>query len=306
MPVASDPRQAAIVGTTASGKSTAAMAVARQLGNVELVSADSMAIYRGMDLATAKASASDRAEIPHHLIDLCEPSVEFTVAEFQAAGLKAMAGIAERGKHAVLVGGSGLYQRSLVDQLEIPSSFPELRAALEARVEAGELPALYAELQEVDPEAASRIEPGNARRTVRALEVIQGTGRRFSESSPSLNAYPEAAVRQWGISFDPERVDEAIEARFAQWMEQGLLAEVEALLAAPEPPSRTAMQAAGYAELAEHLQHGLALEEAVERSVLRSRQLARRQWRWFRRDPRITWTETPEACAEAVAAYLGS
>jgi len=297
-------KQVAIVGTTASGKSQVAMALAKELGNIELVSADSMAIYRGMDLATAKASVADRNLVPHHLIDIADPTEEFSVAAFQAAGVAALASVAKRGNHAIVVGGSGLYQRSLIDQLEIPPMYPEHRAQLEAEVAEGKMPELYGELLAADPEAASRIEASNARRLVRALEVIRGGAGKFSDHAPSLKSYPETAIPQWGISFAPELVDQRIEERFATWIAAGLVEEVEALLSLGKPLNRTALQAAGYAEMIEHLSGAISLDEAVARSCARSRQLARRQWRWFRRDPRITWLASPDEAIYAMREVL--
>jgi len=253
-----------------------------------------MSVYRGMDIATAKPTAAERATVPHHLIDLVDPDEEFTVSMFQAAARRALADIAERGGRALLVGGTGLYVRAVVDDLDLPGRFPEVAAGLERDAEAEGTGRLYERLAELDPLAASRITPGNRRRVVRALEVTIGSGRPFSSFGPGLEAYPPSRFAQVGLPFDPARVDAAIEARFHRWMQSGLLEEVRALAARTGGLSRTARQALGYKELLDHLEGGEPLSEAVERAVRRTRAFARRQWAWFRRDPRITWVVPDE------------
>jgi tRNA dimethylallyltransferase len=291
----------ALVGTTASGKSAAAFEVARRRGDTELVSVDSMSVYRGMDIATAKPSAAERAAVPHHLLDLVDPDAEFTVAEFQAAARQALADIAARGRRALLVGGTGLYLRAVVDDLDLPGRYPEVAAGLEARADRpGGLEALHAELVALDPMAAARMNPTNRRRVVRALEVTLGSGRPFSSFGPGLTAYRPAAVTLVGIPFDPVAVDARIEARFTGWMEAGLLDEVRALAARPAGLSRTARQALGYRELLAHLEAGVPLADAVAEAVRRTRAFARRQWAWFRRDPRIDWIAPGADAVEAL------
>jgi tRNA dimethylallyltransferase len=281
----------ALVGVTASGKSAAALALAMRRGDTDLVSVDSMCVYRGMDIGTSKPDAAARAAVPHHLLDLVDPDQDFAVTDFQAAARRALEDIAGRSRHAVLVGGTGLYLRSVVDHLEIPGRFPEVAAALEAELDDGRAqPAdLHARLTELDPVVASRREPTNLRRVVRALEVTLGAGRPFSDFGPGLEAYPADGIAQIGIHVDPREVDRRIEDRFAAMVAAGLLEEVRALAARPGGMSRTARQALGYKELLAHVEDGVPLEDCLEEAVRRTRQFARRQAAWFRRDPRITW-----------------
>jgi tRNA dimethylallyltransferase len=281
----------ALVGVTASGKSAAALALAMRRGDTDLVSVDSMCVYRGMDIGTSKPDAAARAAVPHHLLDLVDPDQDFAVTDFQAAARRALEDIAGRGRHAVLVGGTGLYLRSVVDHLEIPGRFPEVAAALEAELDDGRAqPAdFHARLTELDPVAASRMEPTNRRRVVRALEVTLGAGRPFSDFGPGLEAYPADGIAQIGIHVDPREVDRRIEDRFAAMVAAGLLEEVRALAARPGGMSRTARQALGYKELLAHVEDGVPLEDCLEEAVRRTRQFARRQAAWFRRDPRIRW-----------------
>jgi tRNA dimethylallyltransferase len=281
----------ALVGVTASGKSAAALALAMRRGDTDLVSVDSMCVYRGMDIGTSKPDAAARAAVPHHLLDLVDPDQDFAVTDFQAAARRALEDIAGRGRHAVLVGGTGLYLRSVVDHLEIPGRFPAVAAALEAELDDGRAqPAdLHARLTELDPVAASRMEPTNRRRVVRALEVTLGAGRPFSDFGPGLEAYPADGIAQIGIHVDPREVDRRIEDRFAAMVAAGLLEEVRALAARPGGMSRTARQALGYKELLAHVEDGVPLGDCLEEAVRRTRQFARRQAAWFRRDPRIRW-----------------
>jgi len=282
----------ALVGPTASGKSALALAAARARPGVELVSVDSMAVYRGMDIGTDKPTPAERAAVPYHLLDLVEPSEEFTVQRFQAAADAALADIAARGGRALLVGGTGLYLRAVVDRLRIPGRWPALSAALDAEAgRPGGTARLHAELARLDPAAAARIEPGNRRRVVRALEVTRGSGRPFSSFGPGLEAYPPTPVVLVGLRLDPARHDARIEARFTGLLERGLLEEVRALAAAPGGLARTARQALGYRELLAHLEEGVPLETAVAEALRRTRAFARRQWAWFRRDPRIRWLD---------------
>jgi len=298
----------ALVGVTASGKSEAALEVARRRGDVEIVSVDSMCVYRAMDLGTSKPSRAVRAEIPHHLIDLVDPDEEFTVAEFQRAAKAALEAIDERGHHAVLVGGTGLYLRSVIDDLSIPGRFPEVADELEAALNAGEVdvPDLHARLVALDPVAAQRMESTNRRRIVRALEVTIGSGQPFSDFGPGLEAYPPSRFPLFGIEMANEEVDRRIGERFAGWMQAGLLDEVQALAARPAGISRTARQALGYRELLTHVEDGADLDTCVEEAVRRTRTLARRQASWFRRDPRITWAAPGAGPADLLDQALGA
>ena len=268
---------------------------------------DALTAYRGMDLGTAKPTAAERAEVPYHLVDVLDPSEEMTVRRYQRLALDAMDAISARGRAAVLVGGSGLYHRAVVDGLTIPPHDAATRAALEAAAQTDGGPArLYAELAAADPVAASRIEPGNTRRIVRALEVLRVTGRPFSSFGTGLDRYEDRGIDHVGITFHPERTDAAIEARFRRWLDEGLLDELRGLLAAPGGLSRTARQAAGYRQLLGHLEDGVGYDEAVDGAIAATRRLARRQWRWFRRDPRITWVADATAAEDLVAARLAA
>jgi tRNA dimethylallyltransferase len=283
----------ALLGVTASGKSALAMEVAVRRGDCEIVSVDSMCVYRGMDLGTAKPSAADRAAVPHHLLDLVDPDQEFTVTQFQSAARVALAEIASRGHHALLVGGTGLYLRAVVDDLEIPGQYPEVAARLAAELDDGavNVEALHARLAELDPVAAGRMEPNNRRRIVRALEVTLGSGRAFSDFGPGLEAYPPTGIPQVGLAVELDEVDRRIAARVAGWVMAGFVDEVRRLAERPGGLSRTARQALGYREVLAHLEDGRPLEECLDEVVLRTRQFARRQASWFRRDPRIAWCE---------------
>ena len=280
-----------LVGTTASGKSALAMEVARRRQGVELVSMDSMQVYRGMDIGTAKPSAADRAEVPHHLVDLVDPHEEFAVSMFQAACREALADIADRRCRALLVGGTGLHTQAVVDDLDVPGRFDEVRADLDAESDTA---ALYRRLEEADPVAAGRMEPTNRRRVVRALEVTLGSGRPFSSFGPGLDAYPPTPFTQVGIWLPRPVVDRRIADRYDQQFTHGFLGEVTALADRPGGLSRTASQALGYRQILDHLGGRCSLDEAVEAAVSAPRHFARRQERWFRRDPRIEWLDADE------------
>jgi tRNA dimethylallyltransferase len=286
-------RRVVVLGPTASGKSDVAMALARAgcLGAVEIVAVDAMQVYRDMDIGTAKPTAGDRAAVAHHCLDLVDPSDEFTVADFVRAAEQAHASILARDACAVIVGGTGLYLRAITDPMEMPGRWPELRAALEDRVTAESISVLYAELAEIDPVAASRMEPSNVRRVVRALEVCLGSGRQFSSFGPGLDAYPPIEVVQVGMRWPRPVLAERIERRVHQMMTSGLLSEVDDLLGRYPVWSRTASQALGYKELIDHLEQRCSLDEAIATIIRRTRQFAVRQERWFRRDPRIQWVD---------------
>lgn len=247
-----------------------------------------MQVYRGMDIGTAKPTRAERAEVPHHLIDLVDPWEEFTVAEFQRAFRAALAAIEARGHRALLVGGTGLYLRAVIDGLEIPGRFPAVRAALEAEPDTG---LLHRRLAELDPVAAGRMERSNRRRVLRALEVTLGSGRPFSSYGPGLDTYPPSPYLLVGLRVPREELDERIAARYQHQLEAGLLEEVCRLAADPRGLSRTARQALGYKELLDHLEGRCTLEEALDAAVTRTRRFARRQERWFRRDPRVVWID---------------
>lgn len=279
-----------IIGPTASGKSHVAMEVAARLPNVELVSIDSMQVYVGMDIGTAKPSAVEQAAVPHHLIDIADPTHGFAVGEFQKAWTKVRADLDRRNKVPLLVGGTGLYLRAVVDELEIPDQYRDLRLQLEQEVADGTpIEAMHARLSNLDPAAAARMEPNNERRVLRALEVTIGSGRPFSSYGPGLETYLDTAFHLVALDLAPDHLDERISTRYGQQMELGFLEECEALLDRPGGVGRTARQALGYRELFRHLETGEAIEEALTDAITRTRRFARRQRKWHRRDPRIEW-----------------
>ena len=292
-------RHLALVGPTASGKSSLAMALARRSSDIELVTVDSMQVYRGMDIGTAKPSVAEQSEIAHHLLDVCDPDDDYTVARFQRDCLAVLADIEERGKRAVLVGGTGLYLQAITDDLEIPARFPDVRIELEAEPDTA---VLFARLEGLDPLAASRMEPTNRRRVVRALEVTLGSGRPFSSFGPGLEEYPSAPFPVMGLAMEREVLNQRIVQRYEQQMADGFLAEVQTLVDRPAGLGRTARQALGYGELLDHIENGTPLGDALETAVTRTRRFARRQQRWFGRDPRIHWIPTDgEVSANALA-----
>lgn len=295
----------AIVGATASGKSALAHAVALSGRDVSIFCVDAMTVYRGMDIGTAKPTIAQRREVDYHLLDLVDASEEYTVAQFQAASREAASEVWSLGGAVIYAGGTGLYGRAVIDNLAIPGQYPDVRRELASRVD-DDLAGLYAELVALDPIAASRMEPTNARRIVRALEVCVGAQRPFSSYGDGLLSYGPARVVQVGLRSDFALLDQKIEERFRGWMEEGLLAEVERLASAPAPMSRTARQAVGYRELLHHIELGTALEECVSDAIAKSRRLARRQRSWFERDPRIEWYDDHDEAARRLAAILSS
>ena len=284
-------RHAALVGATTSGKSPLALALARRDPVWELVSVDSMQVYRGMDIGTAKPTPAERAEVPHHLVDVLDPWEDGTVAWFQREAKAVVADVEARGGRALLVGGTALYVQAVVDDLDIPGQFPEARLEVDADPDTS---ALHARLQSVDPVAAGRMEPGNRRRIVRALEVTLGSGRPFSSFGPGLDAHPATPFTLVGLAVPQEELAVRIERRYEAQMLAGLLAEVRRLHDDERGLSRTAGQALGYKELLEHVRGEVALDDALDLAVRRTRRFARRQRAWFARDPRIAWLDASE------------
>ena len=293
----------ALVGPSASGKSALAHRLALEEGGIQILAADAMTVYRHMDIGTAKPSLAERAEVTYHLLDLVEPSEEFSVRRFQRAARDAAHAVSDAGAVPTYVGGTGLYHRAVVDDLELPGRYPEVRRDLEARVllERG---ALFEQLVRLDPLAASRLEAQNDRRLVRALEVTLGSGRPFSSFGPGLAHYAESRVTQVGLRGDLATLDRRLEERFRRWMEEGLLDEVVALAARPGGLGRTARQAVGYRELLRHVEQGVALERCVDDALTQTRRLVRRQIAWFRRDPRVEWFDRPDDARRRLVALV--
>jgi tRNA dimethylallyltransferase len=299
-------RHLALVGPTASGKSSLALELARAAGDVEIVSLDSMQVYRRLDIGTAKPTRAERAEVVHHLVDVADPSEEWSVRRTQQSVRSVLDDVEARGRRAVFVGGTGLYVRAVVDDLEIPPTDRDVRNELDRAVadDAG-LAAAYDRLRTVDPAAAARMEPGNRRRVVRALEVIQITGRRFSSFGPGIDEYrdPALSVTMLGLEFTSEALAARIACRFETMRADGLVDEVRAL--ADRPLSRTAQEAIGYRELLGHLAGEVtSLNDAFDAAVRRTRRFARRQRAWFGRDPRVQWLDGTRSGADLVSDAL--
>lgn len=292
----------AVVGATASGKTGLSLDLAERLDG-EVVNTDAMQVYRGMDVGTAKLPEAERRGIPHHLLDLLEVTEPASVAEFQRLAREVVADVRGRERTPVLVGGSALYTRAIVDRFEFPGTDDSLRRELEVELERVGSPALHARLAGVDPEAAAQILPDNGRRVVRALEVVALTGRPFSASLPRLE-YADARTVQVGVDIDRPTLDERIARRVEEMFAGGFVEEVEALLARGLADGRTAGRAIGYREVAGFLAGDRTLAEAKEQTVVATRRFARRQDSWFRKDPRVVWVahDDPRRVEAALAA----
>ncbi len=280
------PRTVAVVGPTASGKSDLGVALARELGG-EVVNADSMQLYRGMDVGTAKLSIEERAGVRHHLLDVWDVTATASVAEYQRLARSAVDEVHERGRAALLVGGSGLYVRAVLDDLEFPGTDPAVRARLEDELEAEGPGALHRRLAELDPEAAVAILESNGRRIVRALEVVEITGRPFTATLPEPRAvYPAVQI---GLDVPRPVLDARIDLRVERMWAGGLVEEVRRLCDLGLRSGRTASRALGYAQVLRLLDGSLSEAEALAETQRATRRFARRQDTWFRRDQRIVW-----------------
>ena len=277
----------AVVGATAAGKSDLALGLAERLGG-EVVNTDSMQLYRGMDIGTAKLPPSERRGIAHHLVDVLDVREEASVAEFQAQARAVVDDCRARGVVPVLVGGSALYTRAVLDRLDFPVTDPAVRRRLEDQLEAEGSAALHARLREVDPVAASHIEPANGRRIVRALEVVELTGEPFVARLPRPSyVYGEAV--QIGVDIDRPTLDERIARRVDRMWDDGLVEEVRRLEQHGLREGRTAQRALGYQQVLAFLAGDTTEDEARERTVTGTRRFVRRQDAWFRKDDRVTW-----------------
>lgn len=301
MPLLPPPGVVAVVGPTAAGKTALSLALAHAL-NGEVVNADSMQLYQGMDIGTAKLRRDEREGVAHHVLDLWDVTVTASVAEYQKAARAAVDDIVARGRVPLLVGGSGLYVRAVLEEFEFPGTDPAIRERLAAELaETGTAP-LYARLRAADPEAAAKILPSNGRRIVRALEVIEMTGATFTAQLPDPRPYYPSV--QLGVDREPAELDERIERRVGLMWEQGLLDEVRRLDAAGLREGRTASRALGYAQALAELDGELSGEQAREQTTRATRRFVRRQRSWFRRDPRIVWLDgaSPALAGEALRA----
>lgn len=284
------PRVISIVGPTASGKTGLGIAIAQRLAQqgerAEIVNADAYQMYRGMDIGTAKASAQEQAAVPHHLLDCIDPDDAMTVARFQKLARTTIAQLHAQGIRPILVGGSGLYARAAIDDISFPGTDPKIRAQLEERVRHEGADALFHELRERDPQAAARMDAHNARRTVRALEVIELTGKPYSASLPRYR-YVIPSV-QIGLDLSRDEIDQRIAQRTQQMFDEGFVQEVERIR--PQLGA-TAARALGYQQVIDYLDGLRDLDETMADVAQKTRRLARKQMGWFGRDPRIHWLQ---------------
>ena len=299
-----EPPLIAIVGPTASGKTAVALALSARI-NGELVSADAVAVYRGMDIGTAKPTQSEQSRARFHLIDVADPDEDFTVADFEARANAAIADIRRRGRTPILVGGTGLYVRSVTSRLAVPPvpPQPELRKTLWERVERDGARELHAELTAVDPTSASKILPGDAKRIIRALEVFEVTGRPLStfHTAEGVHGIPRENTLILGLHVERPELYRRIERRVDIMMEDGLLDEVRGLRAAGYGTELKSQQSLGYRQLSTYLSGAGTLEEAVVATKRDTRRFAKRQISWFNGDPRLRWIDgEPELVAQAI------
>jgi len=298
-------RSVVVLGPTASGKSDAAMTAAalQPKGSVHVIVADSMQVYKRMDIGTAKPSAADQALIPHHCLDVAEPNDRHTVAHYVENVAAARFLISDADASELIVGGTGLYVTAIVDGLDMPGEYPEIRAELEANEDTE---AMFAQLFVLDPEATTKMDPNNRRRLIRALEVCLGSGEKFSSFGEGIGSYSPTSTTLIGLRWDRDVLRARIAQRVNIMMERGLVEEVRTLLAEPNGLAFTARQALGYKEIIEHLEGRWSLEEALAATILRTQQFAIRQDRWFRRDPRIQWVDVHEDPIEEVTPVVAA
>ena len=296
------PQVIAVVGATATGKSDLALDLAGRLGG-EVINADSMQLYRGMDIGTNKLPPAERRGVPHHLLDVLEVTDEATLADYQERVEAAIVDVLGRGHVPVLAGGSGLYVRAALDHLDIPPTDPEVRARLEAEAEGeGGVETLRDRLRSLDPQAAEAIEPNNVRRIVRALEVVEVTGRPFSATAPTKRYRRPSLVI--GLRDDWDALTERIERRARRMWDDGLLEEVARLDALGLRRGRTASRAIGYAQALAEIDGEMTREEAITRTVQATRRYARRQESWLRPDRRVVWLDAADPALADVATDL--
>ena len=294
-----------ICGATATGKSDIAIEIAQELG-AEIINADSMQLYRGMDIGTAKLTVEERKGIPHHLLDVLDVSEDSTVAWYQEQARAAITEIHGRGKDAVIVGGTGLYIKAILDDLNFPDTDPEVRAKLEAELAEFGAAALFTRLEELDPAAALAIDRANTRRVIRALEVIEITGMPFTANLPREDSsrYPDAL--QFGLVMDREHLRERIDQRVDRMWDTGFVDEVDRLISQGIGNGSTAQRALGYAQIIAMRGGTMTEEEAKEDTKRASRQYARRQETWFSRDARIQWVAQHQPRLETILQKINS
>ena len=292
-----------IAGATATGKSALSVQLAEAI-DAEIINADSMQVYRGMDIGTAKISVEERQGIPHHLLDVLDVNQDSTVAWYQISAREVIDEIHSRGKSVVMVGGTGLYIKAVIDELNFPDTDPMVRHTLNKEAEELGIDAMFARLEKMDPAAAIAIGRANLRRIIRALEVIEITGKPFTANLPREESirYPEA--RQFGLVMDRELLSERIDQRVNTMFEQGFVEEVQKLIPGGLLEGRTAQRALGYSQIVSHLQGEISLDAAIEETKRATRQYARRQETWFSRDARIKWISTRQPRLETILESL--
>jgi len=288
-----------ICGATATGKSDLAVTLALQI-DAEIINADSMQLYKGMDIGTAKITVQERKGIPHHLLDLLEVTEDANVAWYQQQARNTIAEIHDRGKNAVIVGGTGLYIKAILDELNFPDTEPVVRAELELEFATKGIAPLFERLERLDPAAALAIDKANSRRVIRALEVIKITGKPFTANLPreESSRYPNA--QQFGLVMDRDALSVKISTRVDRMWEQGFVSEAEKLIAAGITNGVTAQRALGYAQVIAQIEGKVSEEEAKEETKRATRQYARRQETWFSRDERITWISPAQNALERI------
>jgi tRNA dimethylallyltransferase len=294
-----------ICGATATGKSDIALDIAEQIG-AEIINADSMQLYRGMDIGTAKLKVSERRKIAHHMLDVLDVTEDSTVAWYQERARSAIAEIHGRGLHAVIVGGTGLYIKAILDDLNFPDTDPQVRANLEKLGEEFGAHYLFERLQELDPAAALAIDRANIRRIIRALEVIEITGKPFTANLPREDSsrFPDAL--QFGLVMDREHLRDRIDLRVDRMWQEGFVAEVDQLITEGIRRGTTAQRALGYSQILAMRDGKLSEDEAKEETKRASRQYARRQETWFSRDQRIQWVATHQPRLETILEKINS
>jgi tRNA dimethylallyltransferase len=292
-----------ICGATATGKSALSVEVAQAI-NAEIINADSMQVYRGMDIGTAKITLDERNGIAHHMLDVLDVSQDSTVAWFQDEARKAIDEIHARGKNVLMVGGTGLYIKAVIDELNFPDTDPQVRHTLNKEAEELGIDAMFARLEKLDPAAAIAIDRANLRRIIRALEVIEITGKPFTANLPREESVRYPAALQFGLVMDRDSLSERIDERVNTMFRNGLVAEVQQLMSAGLLQGRTAQRALGYSQVISHLQGELSLEAAIEETKRATRQYARRQETWFSRDARIKWISPIQPRLESILESL--
>jgi len=292
-----------ITGATATGKSALSIALAESI-DAEIINADSMQVYRGMDIGTAKITVDERQGIRHHMLDVLDVNQDSTVAWYQSDARAVIDEIHSRGKNVVMVGGTGLYIKAVIDELNFPDTDPMVRHTLNKEAEELGIDSMFERLEKLDPAAALAIDRANLRRIIRALEVIEITGKPFTANLPRQESVRYPNARQFGLVMDREDLSERIDARVNAMFEQGLVAEVEKLISAGLLQGRTAQRALGYSQVISYLNNELSLDAAIEETKRATRQYARRQETWFSRDSRIKWIATRQNRLETILESL--